>query len=42
MLIKVRNELRFLVQCVLTGGGQLLSVMDKMMPGQGTNKIDLA
>jgi hypothetical protein len=29
-LVKVRNELRLLVQCVLTGGGEPLSVGDNL------------
>jgi hypothetical protein len=31
ILVEVRNELRLLIRCVLTGGGQPLSVTDNLV-----------
>jgi hypothetical protein len=40
-MIEVKKELRFVVGCVLTEGGQPLSVTGDLMPGQGMNKVEL-
>jgi len=41
ILVEVRKELRLVVGCVPTQGGQAPSVTGGLIPGQGMNKVEL-